>query len=189
MKSFAALYDALDRTTSTNKKVAALAAYFAATPPADAAWALFFLTGRKIKRLIPSRVLWELTRDLTGWPEWLLEHCYAAVGDFAEAMALLNDHGDAAPADLPLSRWITERVIPLKDMDAVAQREAMRRYWSELDVPQTFVLNRIITGEFRVGASATLAIRALAQVAGVPPATMALISSSVKTTYWSFENS
>ena len=174
MKSFAALYDALDRTTSTNKKVAALAAYFAATPPADAAWALFFLTGRKIKRLIPSRVLWELTRDLTGWPEWLLEHCYAAVGDFAEAMALLNDHGDAVvPVDLPLSRWITERVIPLKDMDAGQQREAMRAYWTELDVSQTFVLNRIITGEFRVGASATLAIRALAQVAGVPPATMA----------------
>ena len=174
MKAFAALYDALDRTTSTNRKVAALAAYFAAAPPEDAAWALFFLTGRKIKRLIPSRVLWELTRDLTGWPEWLLEHCYAAIGDFAEAMALLNDRGDeVARIDLPLSRWITERVIPLKDMDAADQREAMRRYWSELDVPQTFVLNRIITGEFRVGASATLVIRALAQVAGVPQATMA----------------
>jgi DNA ligase-1 len=174
VKSFAALYDALDRTTSTNKKVAALAAYFAAAPPADAAWALYFLTGRKIRRLIPSRVLWELTRDLTGWPEWLLEHCYAAVGDFAEAMALLNDGGDAVtPVDLPLSRWIAERVIPLKDMDAGQQREAMRSYWSELDVSQTFVLNRIITGEFRVGASATLVIRALAQVAGAPPATMA----------------
>ena len=80
-------------------------------------------------------MLWELTRDLTGWPEWLLEHCYAAVGDFAEAMALLNDRGDAAaPVDLPLSRWITERVIPLKEMDAGEQRDAMRRYWSELDV-------------------------------------------------------
>jgi DNA ligase-1 len=174
LKSFAALYDALDRTTSTNRKVAALVAYFSAAPPEDAAWALYFLTGRKIKRLIPSRVLWELTRDLSGWPEWLLQHCYAAIGDFAEAMALLNDRGDAAaPVDLPLSRWITERVIPLKDMDAAAQGDAMHRYWTELDVPQTFVLNRIITGEFRVGASATLVIRALAQVAGVPQATMA----------------
>jgi DNA ligase-1 len=174
VKAFAALYDALDRTTSTNKKVAALAAYFAAAPPEDAAWALYFLTGRKIKRLIPSRVLWELTRDRTGWPEWLLEHCYAAVGDFAEAMALLNDRGgEATHASLPLSRWITERVIPLKDMDAAQQREAMQRYWSELDVAQTFGLNRIITGEFRVGVSATLVIRALARVAGVPQATMA----------------
>ena len=87
MKAFAALYESLDRTTSTNAKVAAMAAYFSTVPPADAAWALFFLSGRKIKRLIPSRVLWELTRDLTGWPEWLLEHCYAAVGDFAEAIS------------------------------------------------------------------------------------------------------
>ena len=174
MRAFAQLYEALDRTTSTNAKVAALVAYFSSAPPADAAWALFFLTGRKIKRLIPSRVLWELTRDLTGWPEWLLEHCYAAVGDFAEAMALLNDRGEAAPRlELPLSRWITERVLPLKAMDVDAQREAMRGYWSELDVAQTFVLNRIITGEFRVGASATLVIRALAKVAGVPQATMA----------------
>jgi len=174
VRAFAALYDALDRTTSTNKKVAVLAAYFASAPPADAAWALYFLTGRKVKRLIPSRVLWELTRDLTGWPEWLLEHAYAAVGDFAETMALLLDRGDeAARVDLPLSRWITERVLPLKGMDAAGQREAMRRYWMDLDVPQTFVLNRIITGEFRVGASATLVIRALSQVAEVAPATMA----------------
>ena len=35
------------------------------------------------------------------------------------------------------------------------------------------MLNKIITGEFRVGASATLVVRALAQVAGVPQATMA----------------
>ena len=48
----------------------------------------------------------------------------------------------------------------------------MRQYWSELDVAQTFVLNRIITGEFRVGASATLVVRALARVADVPPAVM-----------------
>jgi ATP-dependent DNA ligase len=174
MRAFAGLYEALDRTTSTNAKVAALVAYFSSAPPEDAAWALFFLTGRKVKRLIPSRVLWELTRDLTGWPEWLLEHCYAAVGDFAEAMALLNDRGDREAAVLlPLSRWITERVLPLKDMDRDAQREAMRRNWGELDVSQTFVLNRIITGEFRVGASATLVIRALARVAGVPQAMMA----------------
>ncbi len=173
MRAFSALYDALDRTTSTNAKVAALVAYFSSAPADDAAWALFFLTGRRIKRLIPSRVLWELTRDLTGHPEWLLEHCYAAVGDFAEAMALLLEEGTGAAEDLPLSRWITERILPLKDMDRAAQGEAMRRYWASVDVPQRLVLNKIITGEYRVGASATLVVRALAQVAGVPQATMA----------------
>jgi DNA ligase-1 len=176
MKAFAALYEALDRTTSTNAKVAAMVAYFEAAPPADGAWALYFLTGRKIKRLIPSRVLWELTRDVTALPEWLLEHCYAAVGDFAEAMALLVEHRSAAAgtgSDLPFARWIEERILPLKQMDAAAQRAAVLSWWEETDASQSFVLNKIITGEYRVGASATLVVRALAQVAGVPQATMA----------------
>ena len=51
MKAFADLYAALDETTKTNEKVAALARYFAAAPPADAAWAVYFLIGRRPKRL------------------------------------------------------------------------------------------------------------------------------------------
>ena len=176
MKAFAALYEALDRTTSTNAKVAAMVAYFAAAPPADAAWALYFLTGRKIKRLIPSRVLWELTQEVTALPDWMLEQCYAAVGDFAEAMALLVEHRSAAAgsgSDMPFARWIEERILPLKPMEAEAQRAAVLSWWEETDATQSFVLNKIITGEYRVGASATLVVRALAQVAGVPQATMA----------------
>ncbi len=176
MKAFAALYEALDRTTSTNAKVAALAGYFSTAAPADAAWALYFLTGRKIKRLIPSRVLWELTREITALPEWMLEHCYAAVGDFAEAMALLVEHRAAATgagSDLPFARWIEERILPLKQMEAAAQRAAVQSFWEELDATQSFVLNKIITGEYRVGASATLVVRALAEVAGVPRPVMA----------------
>ena len=37
MNAFAALFERLDATTSTNAKVDALAAYFRDTPPADAA--------------------------------------------------------------------------------------------------------------------------------------------------------
>jgi DNA ligase 1 len=174
MKRFSALYEAVDRTTSTNQKVAALRSYFAEAPPADAAWALFFLTGRKIKRLIPSRVLWELTREITELPEWLLEHCYASVGDFAECMALLVEStAEGSGAALPLHVWVEERILPLKEKDAPAQRDAVAAWWRELDARQAFVLNKIVTGEFRVGASATLVARALAQAAGVTPAEMA----------------
>ena len=73
VKRFAALYDAIDRTTSTNAKIAALAAYFRDAPPADAAWAVFFLTGRRLKRLIPWPLLRQWSRELTGVPEWLME--------------------------------------------------------------------------------------------------------------------
>src|SRR5688572_653619 len=91
MKRFAELYDALDRTTSTNAKVAALVTYLGEAPPADAAWALFFLTGRRLKRHLPTRLMHEWTLELTGLPPWTVEESYAAVGDFAETIALLLD--------------------------------------------------------------------------------------------------
>lgn len=174
MKRFAALYEALDRTTSTNAKVGALEAYFREAPPQDAAWALYFLTGRKLKRLLPSRVLWELTRDVTRLPEWLLQHCYAAVGDFAEAMALLIEPpaGGAEP-EQGLDSWIRGRVLPLREMDAPEQRRALLGCWQALGESERFVFNKIVTAEFRVGAAATLVIRALARAAGVDAATMA----------------
>ena len=53
MRRFTELFAALDQTTSTNEKVAAMARYFATASPADAAWAVFFLTGRRLKRLLP----------------------------------------------------------------------------------------------------------------------------------------
>src|SRR6476646_6738657 len=91
MTRFSALYDAIDRTTSTHAKVAALAAYFRAAPPADAAWAVFFLTGRRLKRLVPWPLLRQWSEELTGSPAWLMTESYAAVGDMGELIALLFD--------------------------------------------------------------------------------------------------
>ena len=68
MIRFARLYDAIDSTTSTNAKVAAMRAYFASAPHADAAWATFFLTGRRLKRLVPSAAIRDWTLAATGLP-------------------------------------------------------------------------------------------------------------------------
>ena len=54
MNRFAALFAAIDGTNATNAKVEAIARYFADAPPADAAWAIYFLTGRRLKRLVPG---------------------------------------------------------------------------------------------------------------------------------------
>jgi DNA ligase-1 len=173
VRRFAELHEALGRTTSTTAKVRALEAYFRAAPPADAAWALFFLSGRRLKRLMPSRVLWELAGEQAGVPVWLLEHCYAAVGDLAEVAALLVERPDDPPAEpLSLARWIEDRVLPLKGQDLSAQKAALSTYWRGLSADELLVLNKLITGEFRVGASATLVVRALAAAAGVEPVRM-----------------
>ena len=119
MKRFAALYDAIDRTMSTNAKVAALAAYFRDAPPGDAAWATFFLAGRRLKRLIASASLRAWAQEIADIPEWLLGECYAAAGDFAEVVALLIDAlpAHACEPDVPLAEWIHDRILPLAATD------------------------------------------------------------------------
>ena len=168
MRRFAELYEALDRTTSTNAKIAALAAYFRDAPPADAAWATFFLTGRRLKRLVPSGALWEWTQDVTGFPDWLLRECYSAAGDFAEVIALALDNvaSDAQELDLPLASWVEDRLLPLQATDPAGQRTGITRWWRRLPRGQRFVLNKLLTGEFRVGVAQTLVVRALADAIG-----------------------
>jgi DNA ligase-1 len=126
MTRFALLYDAIDRTTSTNAKVAAMAAYFASAPPADAAWAVFFLTGRRLKRLVPYASINDWTLAATGLDEWLLHECYSVVGDGAETAALVLDQVPSTPSeDLPLARWVEQRILQLRGMDPAAQQQRM----------------------------------------------------------------
>jgi DNA ligase-1 len=175
MKRFTQLYDALDRTTSTNAKVAALTQYFRDAPPADAAWAIFFLTGRRLKRVVPSAGLREWAQEVTGLPAWLLHESYSAAGDFAELVALAID---AVPAgepelNLPIARWVEDRIIPLQKTEYAEQRRLVSRWWLGLPRGQRFVLNKLLTGEFRVGVAQTLVVRALAEAAGLEPTTIA----------------
>ena len=89
MKRFARLYSAIDGTTSTNAKVAAMAEYFRDAEPADAAWAIYFLSGGRPKRLIPVRRIAAWAMSEARVPEWLFDECYHSVGDLAETIALL----------------------------------------------------------------------------------------------------
>lgn len=195
MNAFADLYDAIDRTTSTNAKVAALVTYLSTAPPADAAWALYFLTGRRLKRLLPSRLLHAWTLELTGFPEWIVQASYAAAGDFAEAIALMLDgrveplspadlearrvgqaslfgasggQADDAVANLTLAEWLETRILPLRAASDDERRVRVLQWWSRLRRRELFLLNKLLTGEFRVGVSHTLVVRAVAQVASLP---------------------
>jgi ATP-dependent DNA ligase len=174
MRRFSALYDAIDRTTSTNAKVAAMVQYFSTAPAADAAWAVFFLTGRRLKRLLPSASIWEWTLAATGVPDWLLSECYSVVGDGAETAALVLDQLPTEPAhDLPLAEWVESRILPLRDLDPAEQQRAVTGWWRTLDRLQRFILLKLLTGELRVGVSQTLVVRALSQAAELPATTTA----------------
>ncbi len=183
MIRFARLFATLDQTNSTNAKVDAMADYFTEAPAADAAWATFFLTGRRIKRLVPYAAVSRWTMAATGVAEWMLMECYSVVGDGAETAALVLDQINPSVPEGPgfspgsnslsLSAWVEQRILPLRHMDADDQEAAVLDWVRPLDRWQRLVLFKLLTGELRLGVSHTLVVRALAHVSAVAPTTMA----------------
>jgi len=172
MQLFAECYRQLDETTKTNRKIAALRGYFAAAAPADAAWAIYFLTGRRLNRLVLMRNLRAWSAEMAELPEWLFDECYDAVGDLAETIALLLPPPEAQ-SHMPLHEWMQTVLQPLPRLTEPEQREALRAAWSRLTAAERFVFNKLVTGSFRVGVSQALVVRALAEVSGLPAAVIA----------------
>ena len=171
MRDFTQLFARIDSTTSTNAKVEAMQDYFSQADAADAAWAVFFLSGKRIKRLISTRLLREWLITETRLPEWLVEECYNSVGDSAETIALLlpeYQQPSAAEEGLSLRAWIEERILPLKDLSVEQQQATVTQWWRGMDTEHCFVLNKLLTGALRVGVSRLLVARALSACADLP---------------------
>jgi DNA ligase-1 len=168
VKDFPQLYAALDATTSTAAKTTALVDYFRTAPPADAAWAVFFLSGEKPKQAVPTAKLRALACAVAGVEDWLFEECYQAVGDLAETIAHLLPPPTQTGSDAPLAQWVEERLLPLRGLPEPEVDARLRAAWAKLDATGRFVWNKLITGGFRVGVSKLLVTRAVAQVAGLP---------------------
>jgi len=169
MTEFARLYAALDGTNATSAKVAAMARYFAEAPAADAAWAVFFLTGRRLTRLLPHRAISRWAMAATGLAEWLIGECHAVVGDGAETAALVLDAIPTQPAaPLSLAAWVEQRVLPLRHAVPERQQQEVIGWIRELGRWERFTLFKLLSGEFRTGVSQTLVVRAVAQSASLP---------------------
>ena len=89
MKLFAELYQLLDSTTRTNAKISAMVDYFGRADAADAAWAIHFLSGQKLRRLVPTKLLRQWAAEEADIPPWLFEESYSSVGDLAETISLV----------------------------------------------------------------------------------------------------
>lgn len=171
MKEFARLFKAIDETTKTSQKVSALVRYFASCDQSDAAWAVYFLTGRKIRQLVPSQKLRAALRAKTGIPQWLFDEAYEVVGDLAETIALLADNAPNQKSEslhsLSLCQWVEHRLLGLKNLEEAEQQSKLIEYWDELNITEKFIFTKLITGNFRVGASQQLVVKALSQLTGV----------------------
>ncbi|MEO1618903.1 MAG: ATP-dependent DNA ligase [Planctomycetota bacterium] len=172
MKQFAALFTKLDATTKTNEKIAALADYFSEAPAEDSAWAIYMLSGRKLRQLVPTKLLRVWAAEQAGIPEWLFEESYSAVGDLAETISLVVPPGEP-DGEQTLTHWIETRLMPLRGREPDEQRDAILEIWRATNPEMRFVAMKLITGAFRVGVSKRLVTRGIAKCSGVDAETIA----------------
>jgi DNA ligase-1 len=175
MKAFTELYWRLDATSSITEKVAALRDYFAAAPPDDAAAALAVLSGSRQLRSVSTAQLREWAAEATGFPAWLVEECYAHVGDLAETLALVLPEPAAeaaAGSGLGLAEAMQATIHDLRGAGDDRKREVVLAVWRQLAPRERIVWHKLLTGGLRVGVSRTLVARALAEIAGVEQAEM-----------------
>jgi DNA ligase-1 len=170
---FVELYWALDAATSAGDRMAALESYFREAEPADLAWAMYFLTGRRLRRPVSSDRLRAWASEHTGLPPWLIEASYRTVGDLAETLSIIcttqkppADHGST------LATFVEREVTPLGEMDEGAQRAVVLDWWHRLDERSCFIAHKLATGASRAGVPASIAARALAQAIGLPQSTV-----------------
>jgi len=172
MKRFAELYIELDETTRTSEKIDALGRYFRSAPPLDAAWAIFFMTGRKLGKSVSSRLLRDLVAETADLPPWLVEQSFRVVGDLSETIALLLP--DPAEGESPpLHEIVEDRLRTLGGLTQKSQRQVILKTWAQLNTNERFVFQKLLSGNFRVGVSKQLLIRALAETVGISPAIIA----------------
>lgn len=168
MRRFAALYGELDASAATADKVAALVRYFAHAPPEDAAWAVYFLAGGRLRRTLPAALLRAAACREAGIADWLFDECLQAVGDLAETIAHVLPPAPQV-SDLGLAAWALQRLLPLQGQPPDRLGEQLAQWWRELDWAGRFLLTRLVGGGSRLGVSRLLVQQALAQHAGLDP--------------------
>lgn len=174
MRNFAALFQQIDQTQSTNEKVAHMKDYFATADSGDSSWALFFLSGHRLKRFISSSMLFSWCLEYTKMPEWLMSDSYEAVGDTAETISLLLPRREKSllADELTLSDWLENKLLPLRNASDQEKKKQIFSFWDILSTQEIFILNKILTGSFRVGVSSLLTLKGLSQALNVSRETL-----------------
>lgn len=171
MKDFSTLFAALDGTTKTSAKLAALTHYFRTAEEEDRLWTIALLSGRRPKRAVTATELREWAAEMAGVPLWLFEESYAMVGDLAETIALILP--PAAAEELPSLDEAIRALMALTGQPTETRKAAILGWWMRLGTTERFLFNKLITGGFRMGVSQGLMTRALSTATGVDEAALA----------------
>ncbi len=182
LNCFGSLIKDLDHCTGSNKKIKLISEFIKDIDPIDGCWTLSLLMNIRQKRLITGKKLREILQSSTSMPSWLFDDCFNQVGDSAETLSLLwpqikynlqsieHEGTDdiktlysSAKSTKQLHWWMETLLPSIKEKVDKEQRNAMIELWKNIPDEEHFLLNKLITGGFRIGVSKGLVVKSIAQ--------------------------
>ncbi len=162
MKLFSELYLALKRNNPDIEKTGLLIDYFSNAYRRDSIWALYFLTGGKLKRAVKTSELKELALEFSGIPDWLFDESYGIVDDVMETISLILP-AEKIHSEKSLSYWI-DYIEQIRAADEVYRKNKITEAWKILDQTEKYIFNKMITGNFRSVVNEKILVKALSEL-------------------------
>ena len=181
-RSFGNLINNLEQCNSTKKKINLISVFIKDIDPRDGSWILLLLMSTRQKRVITGRRLKDILQASFRMPSWLIDDCFAQVGDSAETISLLwpqlkSELTDAniecsevynklfnEPKESKPLHWWMETLLPaIKDATETTQNRLILKLWSDIADEDHYLTNKLITGGFRNGVSKGLVVKSIAK--------------------------
>ncbi len=170
LNKFSKLFEELDSNNSINKKINSLTKYFKSSSNLNNILTIYLLIGKRNKRFISGKSLREYYADIYKIPIWLIETCYAKVGDSAEVISLLlqdNLLKKEIKEDISLDQLLNKILPNLSKLEETQKKSQIKLLWEKTTKDNHLIFNKILTGSFRIGVSKGLVTKALSNMIGV----------------------
>lgn len=166
MRLFSELIRQLEQLPDGEGRVSVLARYFHSANDQDAIWALSLLSGKRPRRVVSIHQLSAWAIEKTGFPVWLFKESHRQVGDLAETIArVLPPPGSRE--EIPLAEWMRS-IIAWGRSAVEEQQECIELAWDQLDADERILLNKLVSGGFRLRVKPVELVRALQENTGIP---------------------
>ena len=170
LNKFSKLFEELDSNNSINKKINSLTKYFKSSSNLNNILTIYLLIGKRNKRFISGKSLREYYADIYKMPIWLIETCYAKVGDSAEVISLLLQDKlleKDIEEDVSLDQLINNLLPKLSKLDENQKKSYLKYLWEKNTTDNQLIFNKILTGTFRIGVSKGLVSKAISNMIGI----------------------
>ncbi len=168
LRKFSELFADLDSCNSTNKKIEILKNYFSSNDALENSWTIYLLTGKNNKRFISGISLKALFAEIYEFPLWLIDSCYLKVGDSAEVISLLLKNKNVGTnnnfQDISLNELLNKSFPELSLLKEDDKKLRVKQIWESLPKENHLIVNKILTGTFRVGVSIGLITKSIAKL-------------------------